>query len=197
MAELTYQRMVIAYHGCDETVASGVLLGKEKLKGSENSYDWLGRGVYFWEHGPQRALNWARNSQKIKTPSVLGAYLNLGTCFDLLDTANTMLLGNLFPAFVQACEVANRPIPKNLPAKAGNPEDLILRHLDCAVVNWCLDFLEKEEGIHYHTVRCVFSEGTPAFDGSKIMAKSHIQIAVRDTVAIMGWFKPSVDNLLV
>lgn len=65
------------------------------------------------------------------------------------------------------------------------------------MVNWCLDFLEKEEGVHYHTVRCVFSEGIPAFKGSKIMAKSHIQIAVRDRAAIMGWFRPSVDNQVI
>jgi hypothetical protein len=41
----------------------------------------------------------------------------------------------------------------------------------------------------------VFSEGTPAYEGSKIMAKSHIQIAVRDASAVIGHFKPHVDNL--
>jgi len=66
--------------------------------------------------------------------------------------------------------------------------------LDCAVINWCLDFLELEEKQHYHTVRCLFSEGTPAFEGSKIQAKSHIQIAIRDEAATFGYFKPQVDK---
>ena len=35
---------------------AAVLLRGEPLQPSENDYDWLGRGIYFWEHGPQRAL---------------------------------------------------------------------------------------------------------------------------------------------
>jgi len=62
------------------------------------------------------------------------------------------------------------------------------------VINWCLDFLEKEEKQHYHTVRCLFSEGSTVFEGSKILAKSHVQIAVRDDTAIVGYFKPEIDE---
>ena len=121
----------------------------------------------------------------------------MGNCFDLLDTNYTRLLSEMFPLYRQACVENRVPAPRNLPAREEAPGDLVLRYLDCAVLNWCLDFLEKEERQHFHTVRCVFSEGTPAFEGSKIMAKSHIQIAVREATAVIGYFKPNVDNLAV
>ncbi len=55
MSHRIYQRTVVGYHGCDAAVAERVLAGKTDLKISTNAYDWLGAGVYFWEHGPQRA----------------------------------------------------------------------------------------------------------------------------------------------
>ncbi len=203
MGDLNYQRMVIAYHGCDKSVVTGVLLRGETLKASENEYDWLGRGIYSWEHGPQRAFQWAqwrmKNSREIKKPAVLGAYLQLGNCFDLLDTLNTKLLGELFPRYWRICEESGIRLPENRAARGENSGDLVLRYLDCAVVNWCLDFLERETHQHHHTVRCVFTEGEPAFAGSKIMVRSHIQIVVRDVSAIvgyfMGYFKPNIDNV--
>jgi len=194
VGELKYQRSVIGYHGCDEAVVHGVLLRGKRLKQSENDYDWLGRGIYFWEHGPQRAYEWAQHSKRFKKPAVIGALINLGNCFDLLDTTHTGLLAALFPLYRQACEETGTAIPVNRWAKGEDSDDRILRHLDCAVFNWCLDFLEKEEKQHYHTVRCLFSEGTPVFEGSKILAKSHVQIAVRDETAIIGYFKSQIDK---
>jgi hypothetical protein len=81
---------------------SKILAGDDTLAPSEEGYDWLGPGTYFWEHGPQRAFDWAkdentRDPRKIGAPAVLGAYINLGQCFDLLDTANT--LRDLYPEF--------------------------------------------------------------------------------------------------
>ncbi len=190
MGELKYQRMILGYHGCDASVVKPLLLSGKKLRPSENEYDWLGRGVYFWEQGPQRASEWARNSKRIRNPAVVGALINLGNCFDLLDTTHTQLLADLFPLYRQACEQTGTPIPTNRSAGIESASDLALRRLDCAAINWSLDFLEKEERQHYHTVRCLFSEGTPVFDGSKILAKSHIQIAVRDETAIIGFFNP-------
>lgn len=57
--DLRYDRTVIAYHGCDIRVAD-MVLGGHPFKPSENSYDWLGTGVYFWEYGASRALQFAR-----------------------------------------------------------------------------------------------------------------------------------------
>jgi hypothetical protein len=130
----------------------------------------------------------------VKKPAVLGALINLGYCFDLLDTNYTQLLADLFPLYRQACEATGTLLPANLSPASQGSSDLILRRLDCAVIDWCLDFLEKRKKQHFHTARCLFSEGTPVFEGSKILAKSHVQVAVRDVTAIVGYFKPPVDS---
>ena len=49
----------------------------------------------------------------------------------------------------------------------------------------------EAERITYQTVRGVFLEGKPAFPGSKIALKSHIQIAVKDRGCIVGFFRPN------
>ena len=56
-------RIVVGYHGCEEEFARDLLLENVKIpkwKPSRNSWDWLGHGIYFWEHTPARALRWAR-----------------------------------------------------------------------------------------------------------------------------------------
>lgn len=197
MNEFDYQRTIIAYHGCDEQVVRAVLQKRGRLKSSENRFDWLGKGIYFWEHGPQRAWDWARQRaadrpEKIQKPAVVGAVLHLGKCFDLLDVANTGLLAKLYPGFAKAQRKAGREMPANRSAKGGDAGDLLLRYLDCAMINWTMDILEAD-GLSFDTVRCAFSEGEAAFPGSKIYRKSHVQIAVRNPAVILGYFLPAVD----
>jgi len=50
---------VLGYHGCNRAVGEKVIAGKEHLKASDNDYDWLGSGIYFWENSARRALDWA------------------------------------------------------------------------------------------------------------------------------------------
>ena len=59
------------------------------MKPSENTYDWLGHGIYFWEHNYQRALEWAQQSPKVEHPAVIGAVIDLGYCLNLTDSAST------------------------------------------------------------------------------------------------------------
>src|SRR4051794_40667189 len=101
MPFLEYQRLIMAYHGCDKAVADAALRGKA-LKASDNDYDWLGKGIYFWEHGPARALEWAQFMQgrgKVSHPAMVGALIQLGHCFDLLDVRLTENLRQLYPEF--------------------------------------------------------------------------------------------------
>ena len=82
-------QFVLGFHGCDATLAQQVVLGKTMLKKSDHDYDWLGHGIYFWENNVGRAEQWAsENAQRkgslINTPGVLGAYLDLGNCLDLI-----------------------------------------------------------------------------------------------------------------
>src|SRR5438445_6915705 len=180
-----YQRIVTGYHGCDAAVAARVLAGAARLNISTNAYDWLGQGIYFWEHGPQRAREWAieqakLSRAKIKEPSVLGAKINLGECLDLLDTANTRLLGRDYLKFRSFVRHKNARMPINRDVPASRRGDKVLRFRDRAVIDFTVTSLAELEGVKYQTVRAIFVEGLPAFPGGKIALKSHIQIAVRD-----------------
>jgi hypothetical protein len=92
----TRSGLVLAFHGCDRSVANAVINSKIQLKESENDYDWLGHGIYFWENSPSRAFEYAnylhknpgRAKHPVKEPAVIGAVINLGFCLDLLDYEN-------------------------------------------------------------------------------------------------------------
>jgi hypothetical protein len=188
---MRYDRTVLAYHGCDEAVARRLLSG-EPFKKSRNTYDWLGEGVYFWEYGHARALQFAREQQgrgKVEAPAVVGALLQLGRCFDLLDTRFT---GELRRAFEWFRDVETSQ-GKELPVNQGATPDRLLRKRDCAVINFYLKLL-GERGEHYDSVRCSFAEGQPAYEGSGIFQKSHIQVAIRNPACILGVFRPSCED---
>jgi len=81
-------------------------------------------------------------------------------------------------------------MPLNRDAPGSRRGDKVLRFRDCAVIDYTLNDLEETEHIEYQTVRGVFLEGKPAFPGSKIAFKSHIQIAVKDPACIVELFRP-------
>ena len=71
----------LGFHGTDEHVAAGVISGGVHLTRSENTYDWLGGGNYFWESDPQRALEWAQHGHAkgaINAPGLVGPSLIWG-----------------------------------------------------------------------------------------------------------------------
>jgi hypothetical protein len=78
---------ILGFHGCDQSVADDVINGKTTLVASQNDYDWLGHGIYFWENNPSRALEYAQvlrnnpernNKSVVKEPAVLGVIIDLG-----------------------------------------------------------------------------------------------------------------------
>ncbi len=76
---------VLGYHGRDRDTGER-LLANEPFRLSENNYDWLGSGVYFWETNPDRALEWAKqcadrilqNEGRQVEPFVVGAVIDPG-----------------------------------------------------------------------------------------------------------------------
>ena len=183
-----YQRLVFGYHGCDAAVADAAIRTGKPLSPSDNDYDWLGTGIYFWEHGPDRALEWAKEKHRngeIRKPAVVGALIHLGKCLDLLDTRHTRIVANAFDEFRSGLLTEGQQVPEN----SGGPDQL-KRQRDCAVLNWLMEQFEGDID-PFQTVRGVFTEGPPAFEGSGIRLKSHIQIAVRDPSCILGFFRPS------
>ena len=47
--------LILGFHGCDKSLVNDVLTGEKTLQDSDNEYDWLGHGVYFWENSVARA----------------------------------------------------------------------------------------------------------------------------------------------
>lgn len=182
-----FARIIVGYHGCERKLADGLLTGKVPIADwnkSQNAYDWLGEGIYFWEHSPTRALHWA--SERFRTrAAVVGAVVQLGTCFDLLDEKVTELLVAGYSEFVESFAAVGKPLPAN------KGKDNKLRELDCAVINFCV-YRAGLRRIPFDTVRGAFLEGPPVFPGTTISAETHIQIAVRNPDCVLGVFRPNL-----
>jgi hypothetical protein len=181
-----YARTVVGYHGCDTGVAEKIWKG-EKFRLSRSDHDWLGRGVYFWEYGEDRAMKWAKDAGNSQ-PAAVGALIQLGRCFDLMDTRYTSDLRKGYEAFARTMAEAQKALPRN---EGETPEEK-RRKLDCAVINFYLDYLEGQ-GQAFDTVRCGFTEGGAAFPGSMIKELSHIQLAVRNLDCVLGVFRPILE----
>ena len=189
---MRHDRTVIGYHGCDAAVADRLLAG-QSFKPSDNDFDWLGSGVYFWEYGADRAMRFAMEQcarGKVATPAIVGAVLQLGRCFDLLDTRFTGDLAAEYAAWEAIMREAAIPLPVN----AGAAPDHKLRRLDCAVVNWALGMQVRRGGVAFDSVRGGFVEGERAFPGSGIYKETHVQIAIRNQECILGVFRPSTHG---
>ncbi len=189
-------RVIVGFHGCDQATADRVLVTGEPMKPSSNQWDWLGEGIYFWEQNPERAWQFAEEQRacgKIANPSVIGAFIHLGRCFDLARTEATAALGGAHAALLREFTAVGAPVPVNR-SGGGRGDDLLLRDLDCAVLNFHLRDIDAAHGhgaAYYQTVRGVFVEGVPAFPGASIFTKAHTQVAVRDPAVIVGYFRPS------
>lgn len=187
---MRYDRTVIGYHGCDESVAEQLLAGRPFRK-SENTYDWLGHGIYFWEYGCDRALRFAERQRelgKIEKPAVVGALVQLGRCFDLMDTRFTSELAEAYRVFETSVRQLGHPLPEN----AGKTPERKARKLDCAVLNFWLAALADDD-LSYDTVRCAFWEGDLVYPTAGFHQESHIQLAVRNPSCIVGVFRPILD----
>jgi hypothetical protein len=149
--------------------------------------------MYFWEQGPARALQFAaneatRNSSKIQDPSVIGAYIFLGNCFDLLDVKHTQTLADVYGEFKKAFRERGLPLPINRKKRADGTK--LFHERDRAVIEYAIAFLERDGEPEIDTVRCAFEEGHCAFPGAEIRQQTHIQIAVRNPDCVLVYFKP-------
>lgn len=190
--------LIIGFHGCDISVRDKVVCKKgEILKSSDNEYDWLGGGVYFWENNYERAYEFAKflkenpphnKKQKIKTPAVIGAIIDLGFCLDLLDSSNLKLLKESYKILKQLKEKQNLEIPQNVPLVKNG--DLLKRNLDCAVIELIHQHRKEKELQSFDSVRGVFFEGNELYPNAGFREKNHIQIAIRNPNSIKGFFIP-------
>jgi len=187
---------LLGFHGCDRAVGELVLAGKAELSRSKNSYDWLGNGLYFWEQDPgrarqfaiERAANPRRGARPISDPFVIGAIIDPGRCLSLLETGSMALLQESYALLLASFSALKAELPKNIDTDGTG--DVLLRHLDCAVIETLHAAIEQDQSPPFQTVRGPFLEGPPAFPGAAISSKNHIQICVRDYRCIKGYFRP-------
>jgi hypothetical protein len=187
--------LALGYHGCDRQIGEAVLAGRIDLKASNNAYDWLGHGIYFWEHNPIRAIGWARllhrqprqGRPKVKHPMAIGAVIDLGLCLNLLDARFLSQLPIAYERLSRLHSQTGEPLPQN--QALGNSADLLLRHLDCAVIESLHQGREDENKPAFDTARGVFVEGEPLYPGAAIQKFNHIQVCVRNPDCIKGYFR--------
>jgi hypothetical protein len=186
---------ILGYHGCQRAVGER-LLGGEPFAPSENDYDWLGPGIYFWESNPRRALEWAdlihrrKESTDPSDPFVVGAVIDLSFCLDLLTSNGTAAVTAAYRSFDLELETSGTVRPKNT-----GGDDLLLRRLDCAVIRH-LHAIRKAGGQPaFDTVRGVFVEGAPIYPTSGFREKTHVQICVCTPDVIKGVFRVSSKEL--
>lgn len=187
---------VLGYHGCDRRTAEQLLSGSP-FNISKNDYDWLGHGAYFWEANPLRALAFAGEvkarqgqSSGIRDPYAVGAVIDLATCLDLMSSTSIQAVAAAHDDFAAHCHSVNVPMPVN---RGGS--DLLLRDLDCAVINHLHEVRRRANAPNFDTVRGVFLEGDRIYPNAGFREKTHVQICVRNLSCIKGVFRVP-DNQL-
>lgn len=193
---------ILGYHGCDQEVGKALLQG-EKFKKSENDYDWLGHGIYFWEANPKRGYDFAIGLKanprpsyrvKVRTPFVIGAIIDLGHCLDLTSLDGIQRIEVGYHTFKKAFR--NKALPKN--------EKNLVHRLDCAVIEFLHQSIRpsllQETGDYqyrpFETVKAVFVEGREIYPTSAFHAGTHIQICVREPKNIKGVFRVPTEHYL-
>lgn len=210
-------QIVLAYHGCDITIRDGLVRRVIEPKISNNPYDWLGKGLYFFEGDFLRAKKLAQNShernlqlltrQPIGTPAVVGAILDIDRWFDL--TTQTGIFDFTRAASALVAGSAGGEMPRNKQAFPDD-EDFIHRAFDraaCEMVHKYRELTHKKAledhdsaaivaSAPYQASRGAYEQGVHIADGSSVRGDTHIQIAVHDLNCIRGWFLVPGDKLL-
>lgn len=155
--------VVLGFHGTS-VVAAEAIVRSQLFRKSENDWDWLGHGVYFWE-GPSRAWQWAEGRYG-SAAAVVCANIRLGACVDLTDApAWVDRFRDVFENVKAAYEALGRKLPSNIGGA---------RFLDCMIFN------QVAEAVAADTLRSVFLEGEELFEGTTLRSQQHVQICVRN-----------------
>lgn len=177
----------IGYHGCEKEIGLAILNGQSDLLPSHNKYDWLGDGMYFWENDAKRALDFAKEFGK-REPFVIGAAFTLGNCLDLTTLEGAEIMKHAYDDLLE--ENLKNSLSNKSGKKGEITGDLKLRYLDCAVFRALHEFQENNRILPYDSVRAGFWEGEPLYPNAGFREKNHIQICIRNSQNIIGFFRP-------
>jgi hypothetical protein len=164
--------------GTSQAQAASIL--RNGFQASDNDYDWLGTGVYFFQDAPLRAEQLARERHP-QNPAVICAVIRLENCIGLFDINWVPQLKNVYNLFVQQYRSTDRPLPKQ------NPDRSKAHRLDCAFFNYASKFLSSEQQ-PVESIRAVFVEGKRIFSDSAIFDLAHVQIAIKNRALIKQYY---------
>ncbi|MEA3490973.1 MAG: hypothetical protein U9R27_03655 [Campylobacterota bacterium] len=200
---------ILGFHGCTQNVAD-ILLGNDSptFKKSTNEYDWLGHGMYFWENDPHRAMSFIKEQvirvnadekssiekkKEYENITVVGAVIDLAHCLNLTEIASINRVKEIHTWYTEQALKNNLELPKNKDSKDNH--DLLFRNLDCAVIQFLHTIQDNSSELQpYDTVKGMFKEGDPLYEGAGFLDKTHIQICVRNEQCIKGYFIPLKEH---
>ena len=138
----------------------------------------------FWPRPACTEAEPQRRGSSIKTPAVLSAVIQLGNCLNLTETEPLALVKDAHEAYLQFCAASGSPVLEN------RGTALQVRFLDCAVIETVHQFRQEEGNQPFDTVCGFFVEGRALYPGAGFRELDHIQVCVRSSKQIIGYFLP-------
>jgi hypothetical protein len=178
---LDYNRTIVGYHGTSRARAEQIVRN-QSFNSSRNNHDWLGHGMYFWEHAPKQAKWWAERRFK-GDAAVVASMIRLGNCLDMLDPDNCRLLSDFHDVLVRD----GVALPENHNTR---------KYRDCAVFESYYAAVQSRSEPSIDSARGVYVP-TPGASGAEdsgyrlwkrswLTFDAHIQICVRNPKCILG-----------
>ncbi|MGK0291129.1 MAG: hypothetical protein ACI86H_002596, partial [bacterium] len=150
---------------------------------------------------------WAKESSKVTHPAVVGAFIKLGNCIDLLDSMDLKKIISTYQILKEEYKEIGEPLPEN---KIYVGDISFVRELDCEVLlrhqqlnneaiafELGLDDINNQNKckIQHHpsfidSIRGMFPEGKELYDGAGFRDKNHIQLCIINPNSIIGYFDP-------
>ena len=177
---------VYGYHGISREAAIAII--ESGFNSSNDDYDWLGAGVYFWQDAPILAQQWAQSNYP-QQPAVIKSRIRLNNCIDLLDVGWVPTIKEIYNRFVDNYQAANLPLPTQ------NPDRSKAHRLDCAFFDYAVRAINLSSERKVETIRAVFVEGENIYPNSAIYDLAHVQIAVRNIGSIVGSTIINIDGI--
>ncbi|MGH2558955.1 MAG: hypothetical protein ACRDJH_07815 [Thermomicrobiales bacterium] len=189
------QERILAYHATTRE-AWAQIQADNRLKESDRHYDWLGRGVYFWQAGPARAWVWKVHQQLPKhlraTPDqviVLEVELtwNPAECVDLLDIYWYRYLLGRAESIISFWSDSlgwdpdriDRELQRNAEIDTAQPHAF-----DCRLIDSLCEDLFDLYGLEVRAVRGAFQHLARLYAHSAFRYGDHVQIAIRHPAMI-------------
>lgn len=171
------------YHATDQKRAKGI--EANGFLPSNNWYDWLGTGTYFYQDAIGFTRRWATHERAegpIANPAIFAADIEYDGFLDLVEYGS---MARLQEFYKQLETTATEAFGK---AKAGERARSAKwrprpHPLDCHVINEAVNAL-RMGGENVRAVRGVFYDGDPLHPTSDLYDRQHIQIAVLDPTLI-------------